>query len=288
MYLHVQFQLRTSDDLEVYELDDASKDKLEDICDLKQPVIFGFEKCKSIIQSCCKDALLSNYHTFEIKVRNVKQEDSNNSSSSSSSSSSSCSYLPLKLSDAVKLFDQDNNNSYFSENNTDFLEETGVVKVLQQNDEYLRPYMVSNCTYDILIGNENTTTPLRYEVNYRNYFTVTQGTIKIKLTAPKNSKYLEPINDYENFEFRSNMNPWTNEDIIKSQNKYNFLEVVLTAGKTIYIPAYWWYSIQFGKNASVVCNRYRTYMNNVAIIPNFFMYALQRQNIKIKVSEKLK
>jgi len=36
IYLHVHFQLRTSDDLEVYELDEASKNKLEEICDLRQ------------------------------------------------------------------------------------------------------------------------------------------------------------------------------------------------------------------------------------------------------------
>ena len=44
IYLHVMFQLRTSDDLEVYELDDASKDRMEEICDMRQPVIFGFDK----------------------------------------------------------------------------------------------------------------------------------------------------------------------------------------------------------------------------------------------------
>ena len=31
IYLHVTFQLRTSNDLEVYEIDEPSKDKLEEI-----------------------------------------------------------------------------------------------------------------------------------------------------------------------------------------------------------------------------------------------------------------
>ena len=43
IYLHVQFQLKTSDDLEIYEVDDTSKDKLEEICDLRQPVLFDFK-----------------------------------------------------------------------------------------------------------------------------------------------------------------------------------------------------------------------------------------------------
>ena len=40
IYLHVLFHLKTSNDLEIYELDEISKEKLEEICDLRQPVIF--------------------------------------------------------------------------------------------------------------------------------------------------------------------------------------------------------------------------------------------------------
>jgi hypothetical protein len=64
------------------------------------------------------------------------------------------------------------------------------------------------------------------------------------------------------------------------------LEITLTAGKTLHIPPYWWYSIKFGKNASISCFRYRTYMNNVVILPHFAMYALQIQNIKRDVVKK--
>jgi len=261
LYLHIQFQLKTSDDLEVYEMDDVSKDKLEEICDLRQPAIFSFDN-ESIIKSTSKDALMSNYHAFEVKVRNVKEKD--------------CTVLPLKIHDSIKLFEQDKESQYFSENNGDFLQETGVIKALQYNDEYLRPYMVSNCNYDIMMGTEGVETPFRYELNYRNYFTVTQGSVKIKLTPHKNTKYLDSINDYENFEFRSAANPW----ILDPMCKYKCLEVNLNVGQTIYIPAYWWYSVKFDKNASLVCFRYRTYMNNVAIVPNIIMYALQTQNVK--------
>ena len=38
-YLHIQFHLKTSDDLEIYEVDQASKEKIEEICDLRQPVL---------------------------------------------------------------------------------------------------------------------------------------------------------------------------------------------------------------------------------------------------------
>ena len=41
-YLHVTFQLRTSDDLEVYEIDNISKNRLEEVCDIRQPVLIDY------------------------------------------------------------------------------------------------------------------------------------------------------------------------------------------------------------------------------------------------------
>ena len=44
LYLHVTFQLRTSNDLDVYEIEANSKDRLEEICDVRQPVMFELFK----------------------------------------------------------------------------------------------------------------------------------------------------------------------------------------------------------------------------------------------------
>jgi hypothetical protein len=110
----------------------------------------------------------------------------------------------------------------------------------------------------------------------------TKGSVKIKLSPPHSKKYLHPIYDYENFEFRSKINPWAvASHYEKDFQKIKCLEVVLEEGKTIFIPPYWWYSIEFTTNKSfVVCLKYRTYMNNVAIIPYTGMYFLQNQNVK--------
>jgi len=132
IYLHVQFHLKTSEDLEMYEVDQPSKEKLEEICDLRQPVLFDFD-CDKIMETSNKTYLANNYHAFEVKIRSVKEDDPNVEL-----------YMPLPIHSAVKLFDEDKTATYFSENNSDFLEETGVIKNLKYNDEFLRPYMVSN------------------------------------------------------------------------------------------------------------------------------------------------
>jgi hypothetical protein len=275
IYLHIQFHLKTSEDLEMYEVEQPSKNKLEEICDIRQPVLFDFE-CDKIIETTNKTYISNQYHAFEVKIRNIHDEDSNSEL-----------YIPLSMNSAIKLFEDDTTSSYFSENNTDFLEETGIIKNMRYNDEFLRPYMVSNCNYDIMMGSNNTCSPFRYELNYRNYFVMTQGTAQIKLTPPNSSKYLYPIYDYENFEFKSPVNPWDPQPKFKTDfDKIKCLEFTLTPGKTIFIPAYWWYSIKFNSNSSISCFRYRTYMNNAAILPYVGMHALQIQNVKRDVVKK--
>jgi len=272
LYLHIQFHLKKSNDLEIYEIDNPSKDKLEEICDLRQPVLFDFD-CEILMHSLTRTHITNNYNTFEIKLRNNTEDDDNTEL-----------YIPLQLKNAIKLFDNDKNEIYFTENNSDFLEETGLSKNMCYNDSFLRPSMLSNVNYDIIMGSVNTVTPFKFELNYRNYFLLTEGSAIIKLTPPNNIKYLYPNYNYENFEFKSLINPWNPQmQYINDFNKIKFLEFNLKPGKTLYIPAYWWYSIKFKENTSIACFKYKTYMNNLAISPYIFMYILQNQNIKRNV-----
>jgi len=276
LYLHIQFHLKTSEDLEIYETEHPSKDKLEEICDLRQPALFDFD-CQNIIETTKRDYISNNYHSFEIKIRNIEDTDNNSDL-----------YVTLPIHSGIKLFNEDKSGCYFSENNKEFLEETGVIKHIRYNDEYLRPYMMSNYWYDIMMGSNKGYTPLRYEMNYRNYILVTQGSAQIKLTPPHSSKHLHTIYDYENFEFRSPINPWNPQPKFSSDfDKIKCLEFTLLPGKSLYIPAYWWYSIRFNSNTSITRFTYRTYMNNLAILPNICLHGLQIQNIKRRIAKKM-
>jgi hypothetical protein len=278
IYLHIQFHLKTGEDLEMYEVDEPSKEKLEEICDIRQPVLFDFDNNK-IIENTNKTYIAANYYAFETKIRNVKDNADSNSEL----------YMPLPLHATVKLFNEDKTSAYFSENNSEFLEETGVVKSMKYNDEFLRPYMVSNCNYDIMMGSKDVCSPFRYEINYRNFFLLTQGSAQIKIAPPHSTKYLYPNYDYENFEFRSPVNPWSPQPKYKADfDKMKCLEFTLTPGKTLFLPAYWWYSIKFiSSDTSISCFRYRTYMNNIAVLPYIGLHALQIQNVKRNTTKKV-
>lgn len=302
LYLHIQFHLKTSDDLELYEIDYVSKEKLEDICDLRQPTLFPCPLDESVLNAVSKAYLSKHFPSFDIKIKDK----------------SNFTEVPLALSVACKYFDtnananadadadvkdkgqgqgqddkgekgqeQDNkDNMKFSEGNNEFLQETGSVKHMMYNDSFLRPPLVSNCWYDVMFAAHLFETPFKYELNYRNFYVVTQGTVNLKLAPPKSKKYLFARSDYESFEFVSPVNPWNpsaNPTHAADFEKVKCLNVTLHRGQMIYIPAYWWFSFQFGEDASLACFKYRTYMNNIAISPHIFMYGLQTQNVVHKL-----
>ena len=274
IYLHITHHLYVSNDLEVYNLEGASKDKLEEICNLRQPVLFEFNN-ENINNNCTLSLFEHKYGAFDLNIRNTKNINNNSDM-----------YLPVILKDSINLFH--NNGNYITENNYDFLEETGAIKNYMYNDSYLRPPMVATCDYDYMSGSINSKTPLRYMLNYRNYYYVSEGKINIKLIPPSNTKYLHKIVDYENFEFRSPINPWNVDKKYESDyNKVKSLDIELRKGMILYIPSYWWYSIDFTETSSICVFKYKTYMNLLTILPEIILKYMQNQNIKRNVVSKI-
>ena len=264
LYLHIYYHLKTSDDLEVYTLKSPSKDKLEEICSIRQPVLFQYSN-QDIFKQFTLSSLKENQGVFDVQVRKVGDDL----------------YLPILLKEAIGLFVNDKEENYFSEKNHELLQETGLHKVLRNNDYFLRPPMVSSCAYDVCSGSKNSYTPLRYNLNYRNYLCVTQGQVRIKLISPIYSRYLYEIKDYDNFEFKSPINPWeVQKKYERDFNKVKFIEIDLVPGDIIYIPAYWWYSVKYLEMTCSVMFKYRTYMNTVAISPHLIIKMLQKLNYK--------
>lgn len=286
LYIHVYFHLKQSNDLEVYEIDQPSKQRLEEVCDIRQPTTFYYSN-DQLLYLASYNSIYSNYRAFDIQMRDISNSVSFLNDSQITTDANEL-YIPIALKVANEAFKNDNESKYLSENNSEFIEETGVLKLFQLNDEFLRPYMVSNCFYDYMFASTGTHTPLRYEVNYRNYFLVTQGKATIRLIPPKYSKYLFPVNDYENFEFISPVNPWNVQPDYQNEfDKLKTLDVELTSGMMLYIPAYWWYSIKFVEMCTSVCSfKYRTYMSSISILPKLCMKVLQNHNVKRETIKK--
>ena len=60
-YLHITHHLYKSNDLEIFTIENPSKDKLEEICNLRQPVLFEY-KNDYIMNECNLNKLDSKYN----------------------------------------------------------------------------------------------------------------------------------------------------------------------------------------------------------------------------------
>jgi hypothetical protein len=274
LYIHINYHTSTSNDPEVYEYNDTSKDQLEDICNLKQPVIIN----RNILDiNLNKLPLNEMYKEYDLSIRDVHEEEMEK-----------IIYLPLNYSKATTLFEKDTNSQYYSEKNENFIKDTGLIKIFQNKDKFFRPPLTSNSFYDILLGSNSSCTPLRYDINYRNYIYVSSGSCNIKLIAPDKKDSLYPIMDYVNFEFRSSINPWNvQEEFMSEFKRIKTIDITLSEGQTLFIPAYWFSSIKFNTNTRLINLRYRNYFNIVSILPYLGMHYLQIQNIKKEQYKKL-
>ena len=276
LYLHINYHLKCSNDLEVYTIEAPSKETLEEICNIRQPVVFDFFN-ENLQEDLNIEKLESEYGAFDVNLRDNENTDKNTEQ-----------YLPFLLKEALTIFREGENKKYFSEKNQDFLTETGLIKKMQYNDGFLRPPLVSKCEYDLLCGEINVTTPLRYHLNYRNYYYVTSGEVEIKLVPPNKTKYLYESKDYDNFEFISPLNLWDIQDNYKNNfEKIKVLDLTLQPGQIVYIPAYWWYTIKFKLFSSICKFSYRTFMSSLANSPDLFLRLLQQQNVKRDMFEKI-
>ena len=91
--------------------------------------------------------------------------------------------------------------------------------------------------------------------------------------------------DYYNFEFISSINPFLTENKEKIKN-FSKIELKLVKGQLLFIPAYWFYSFKFNETILINFN-YKTYMNQLSILPDYLIHFMQKMNIKKKREDKL-
>jgi hypothetical protein len=305
LYIHINDQYKKSEDLEIYEMDYTSNVELQKICNIKQPVIFEFEKIypnffSEIIQ-------FKKYENNDIQVKDVLDYWNPNVLSVDPIILSTSSFRTLVKSDPKSHF--------FMENNQPFLEESGIASQIGELDEYLKPSFNIHSKYDLIIGSANCVTPMRFHTDYRRFYVVTSGKISVKMASWRSRKYLHPIIDYDNYEFFSKMNVWISETTISETktkstsettisettisetttsetttktgetttktnerndlNKIKFVEFDVHTGYVLYIPPYWWYSIKLHQDAEVVSVSYQTLVNVMSNISDISQYYLR-------------
>jgi len=282
LYIHINHQLKRSEDLEIYEMDYSNNKNLQEVCDIKQPVLFEYKAVfPEFFENLTYDHVSEKGESYDIKVKE-------NSDYWIKDGVDSVDYVVLPLKSSQSLMVSDTKSNYFTENNDDFLDDTGLVKHLQENNTYLKPDFTLNTKYDIMMGSNGAATPLRYHTHFRHFLCVNSGKIHVKMTPWKSSKYLQSIKDYDNYEFRSPINVWKPQKQYENDmEKIKFLEFDVNAGYVLFIPSYWWYSIKFSNEPeNLVCGfTYDSFINCITNVPNYALYYLQQSNTHKKVTK---
>lgn len=283
IYLHITNQIKKGQDLEVYEMDYTTNKQLQDICELKQPILFDFYSIDPVLFETV------NIHTINKMTNNdVKCKDINDYYKETPDIKN-IEYIVLPFQSSMKLMKTDTNSHYFIENNDEFVVDSNYYKAFHKMDYYFKPTFNVKTTNDICSGSKGVYTPLRFHTNYRQFYAVTSGKIKVKMTPHKNIKYLEPVKDYENFEFRSQMNVWNPQRrLLNNHQKINFIDFDVKSGNVLYIPPYWWYSIKYEEEDTLLCGfSYNTIMNTIINIPDYIYYFIEQQQNKKKLVKTL-
>ena len=259
-YIHLQYQFKTSNDLEIYELDYTTNKQLQEILHLKQPTIFQIDLFKDVEPFF---RAISTEIDTDVIVKDIRDYYKPNITSVDG--------ISLSFSSAKGLMETDPKAHFFSENNWEIMRE---ISVFSKIDSYLASPWILQKKYDLLFGSKKVRTPLKFHTDTSRFLIVSGGFITIKMTPWNNRKHLEIKYDYENYEFWSPINIW-NTSIVKC------LEFEVKDGFVIYIPPYWLYSIEFtSNNISVASFTYSSGMNIISNLPNYTLYFLQQNNIQ--------
>jgi hypothetical protein len=263
LYIHLIYQYKKSEDFEIYEIDYTDNKDLQEICNMKQPILFSNNFHDNILF----DISLDKYKSFDLKVKDVNDYYENQI----------VNYIVLNNIDFIKLTNNDTLSRYITENNEKFLEETGLIKNYSLIDFFLKPLFIVQTKYDFMFGSSGVVTPLRYHTNYRQFYLVSDGSISVKMTPYKNFKHLNVYKNYNNYEFYSQI-PCNNK------TKVEFLEFNVNKGYILYVPSYWFYSIKYNTNKTIVCGFvYNSPINILSNLPDIIKYRLQNLNTKQKI-----
>ena len=151
-YIHIYHHFKTSNDLEIYTIDnDPTNERLEEVSNIKQPYVF-YTSNNDLLDMFNLNFLMKRFGEFDIKIRDITNFDDETQM-----------YLPFQLKNSELLLQNDKKNKYITENNSEFIRETGLEKFLLANDEFLKPPLLSSSPIHIQIllpVSPNTTSPL--------------------------------------------------------------------------------------------------------------------------------
>ena len=268
---------RKGEDLELFETDYVSPEALSESCQTLQPLLVLGVRGVSALPNV--QQLTDGNGSYEACLRDMRDFLPSSCSSSRDGDVGGIAGddlvaglkpVCLPMSGILNILSSNvEEGRYISEGNSEYLEEVGMYKKVRHwgEDRFAPSYNVWT-KLDVWMGNKGAFTPLRVHRFYRQYLVPRgPGVLTVKMTPWKSRKYLHPVSNDMMLETLSPIVPWgvPREDQKDSRSRLKFLEFVVKEGNVLYIPPFWWYSVEFsGPNMAVYSYTYVSVMNWLA------------------------
>jgi len=260
-YIHVQHQFKSGEDLEIFEYDITTTKALQEILHLKQPVMFQLDLELETTIEPLEYLEIKDRRDYQIKnpTKNIES-------------------IQLPFAKARKLIDTDTKGLFYSNRNR--LNPSWKTR-LRKMDTFLKPTFSLYTETDLIYGSKHARTITSFHRESHMFLYVppetNTGEIRLKMTPLSSEPFLNPVYDYTYFE------NWSAVDLFEPHEKIKCIDFLVKPGYVLFIPPYWFYSIEFQEKENEVCMvKYTTVANLLANIKHIGLFYLQQQNIEEK------
>ena len=270
-YLQLAEQHKKNNDLEVYQLDYIERKDMYDYCRLKLPIVINYDNVNpEFVSRINKNDVLNAIKFFQIKNENDFYKEIPDNS-----------YVEMDTKNVNILFKTSSDEPYYTEKNNNIIQSCYLRKVFDSNNFLLKPDMNIVTEYDILFGSEHTHTPFRYHTQQRKFICCHEGSVSIKMASWESNDLLNTTHDYESYDFRSPIRIWNPQpEWAANAKQIETLDIVLEKGCMLYIPSFWWYSIEFKHDSLISSSQYSSFMNCVYNIPSWVLHYIQETSME--------
>lgn len=258
LYVHLQQQFKYFTDMQIYETEYIDKSHFMKESATKLPMIIHLEEIPSIDFNILKQNAAD-----DLSVRDVREIYKTKNSEPFS----------LSFSRTSVLIDTDKQSAFYSSHNSHLFSDDSFVNVTRKWDQLLKPFAAFS-QYDVLFGSKFTMTPFYYHNATALFLFIPPRSkeVKIRMCPFSFQHKLQIVEDYAENEGWSPISPKT----IASKN--GILDFFLYSGKVLFIPPYWFYSIEFFDSKTIVNKvKYTTPLNALANIKSVFINFSQNQ-----------
>ncbi len=265
LYMHVMEEHKISEDLEIYEMDYKDNKQLQEICNLKQPVLFKLEEVEP---KFFKEFDIIGETQTPVTVKDKSDIDNANT-------------IKLPYDSAQTLMKTDTSSRFYSERNYKIANETSYD--FSKMDAHLKPHLTLQSKRELLFGSKGAHTVMRYHTEHRKFLAVRKGRIHVKMTPWKSNRLLHVVKDYVHYDFRSKIDVWEPQSKYESDiQQLKFLEFDIDEGYVLNIPPFWFYSIKYSSDnrCELYELTYNTPMNTISNLHLWGLYYVQHQNLK--------